>query len=82
MILRRATQGSEFTPELFSILANDTENSTSSNLRNQKDVRRLEINQLWKAILNGHQRCPVTVHKSYAMEKKMKSTANTMFYND
>lgn len=41
MILRRAIQGSEFMPELFSILANDTENGTSSNLRNLKDVKGL-----------------------------------------
>lgn len=41
VILRRAIQGSEFTPELFSILADDTENCKCSNLRNQ-DVKRLQ----------------------------------------
>ena len=42
VILRRAIQGSEFTPELFSILANDTENCKCSNLRNQKDVKNVK----------------------------------------
>lgn len=41
MVLRRVIQGSEFTPELLRILANDTEKGMSSSLRNQKDEKGL-----------------------------------------
>lgn len=42
MVLRRAIQGSEFTPKLLRILANDTEKGMSSSLRNQNDEKGLQ----------------------------------------